>query len=150
MGGSWTGGLRNGLGLLKVIQQRGQPLGILQKEPSQHRLKSRGLAIAGRVPTAGSPAGTVAAASHQCLLPGGQQGLQPGEGLSLGFSPHLPHHGAVQISASPRLATLAQALMQFPNGIAEPGELEGAKLLRARLGEDPHQPVRGRRGFRLP
>jgi hypothetical protein len=99
-------GVRSGLGLLKVIQQRGQPWGILQKEPSQHRLKSCGPPVPGRVTAAGSPASPVAAAPHQILFPRGEQGLQPGEGFGLGLRPHLAHHGAMKIDASPRLAAL--------------------------------------------
>jgi hypothetical protein len=127
-------GVRSGLGLLKVIQQRGQPWGILQKEPSQHRLKSCGLPIAGRVAAAGSPAGSVATAPHQLLFPGGEQGRQPGKGFRLGLGPHLAHHGTMQIGTTPGLAALAQPLVQFPDGVAKPGELQGAELLRTRLG----------------
>jgi hypothetical protein len=90
-----------------VIQQCGQPWGILQKEPSQHRLKSRGPPIPSRVATAGSPTGPVAATPHQILFPGGEQRLEAGEGFGLGLRPHLTHHGTVQIGASPRLAALA-------------------------------------------
>jgi predicted amidophosphoribosyltransferase len=55
-------------GRYKVIQQLGQPGRILQKEPSQHRLKSCGLSVPGRVTAAGSPASPVAAAPHPIEL----------------------------------------------------------------------------------
>jgi hypothetical protein len=141
-------GGRRGLGLLKVIQQRGQPWRILQKEPSQHRLKSCGLPVPGRIAAAGPPAGPIAATPHQILFPRGEQGLKSSQSFGLGLRPHLAHHGAMQIGPPARLAALAQPLVQFPDGIAEPGELQGAKLLRTRLGDDARQPARCRSGFR--
>ncbi len=121
MGGR-TGG---GRGLLEVIQQLGQPPWIAQKEPSQHRLKSRGLPISRRVAPTRAGTGPIAAAAHLVTLLDGQQRLQPCQGTGLGLRLHLSHHGPVQVSTTAGPAAMTQALVQFPDRVTEPGQLQG-------------------------
>lgn len=122
-----------------MIQQLSEPSGVPQKEPAHHCLKSRGLAIGRRVAAAGSPASPVASPPHPVPLLVGEQGIQPGKGLGLGPGAHLLHDGPVQGIAAPRLPAVAQALVQFPDRIPEPGQLQGAQFgcLKARALRQP-------------
>ena len=127
-GGVDPSGAAGWLRRLEGIEQLGKPLRIAQKQPPQHRLKSRGLPIQGRIAAPGSAAGPVAATPHQIPLAIAQQGLEPGEGLRLGGGPHPPHHGPVQVLGAARAVALSAPLVQFPNGIPEPGELQGGQV----------------------
>jgi hypothetical protein len=130
-------------GFLEVIQELGQPPRISQKEPSQHRLKSRGLPIQGPVTSPGTGAGPVAAAPDLLALLRRQPGIQPLQGPGLGLSLHLRHHGVMQIGGTSGLPAMAQPLMQIPDGITEPGELERSKIGLRRLGRQGGQPQGG-------
>ena len=121
-------GLAGWLHRLEGIEQFGKPLRIAQKQPSQHRLKSRGLPIQARIAATGAAAGAVAATTHQIALPIAQQGFQPLQGLRLGLRTHPPDHGPMQIQRTGRTAAVPLPLMQFPDRIAQPGQLQGGKV----------------------
>jgi hypothetical protein len=113
---------------LEVIEQFGKPLRIAQKQPSQHRLKSRGLPIKGRISTPRAATGPVTAAPHQIQLLGTEAGFKPLEGFGLGRGLHPGDHSPVQIKGPGGLAAVDQALMQLPDRIPQPGELLGRKF----------------------
>ena len=127
-----------------MIQKLGKPLGIPQKEPAHHCLKSRGPAIARRITASGAPAGPVAAAAHQFPLLVIQKRLQLLQRPGLGLGPHPGHHRLVQLIGAARLLAVAQPLVQFPDRIPQPGQLEGAEALPplgiAGIGLDLAQP----------
>ena len=125
----WGAGGR--FGLLKVIQQLGQPRGVQQKEPPQHRLKSRGLAVDHRIPAAWSPAGPVAAPADQRLLRLAEQRQQLLQGPGLGSGPDLLHHSTVEMGGSGGLTTASEPLMQIPDRIADPGRRDEERPHRA-------------------
>ena len=105
------GGTQGGWGFLQPIQQLGQPSRIAKKEPSQHRLKSRGPSVDGGIPPAGSPTGPVSAPSHLLQLLGPQQPLKPLQRSGLGLGLHLVHHGPMQVRTASWAGTVAQTLM---------------------------------------
>jgi hypothetical protein len=121
-------GSRGERGLLEVIQQLGQPLGIPQKEPSHHGLKPRGLPIGRRVATTRSAASPVATAPHLLELLRPQQRLQLLQGSGLSLCLHQLHHGAVEIPGAAGAPAVTQPLMQVPDSIPQPGELQGTKV----------------------
>jgi len=141
------GGSGGSCGLVEVIQQLGQPPGISQKEPSQHRLKSRGLPVNGWITAARSRTGTVAAAAHLFTLLRLQPGIKPAQGLRLGLGFHRRHHGPMQVSGTTGLAAMPQPLMQIPDRIPEPRQLQGPEVPIGMLGRQGGQPQGG--GFRL-
>lgn len=57
-----------GVGFLKVIQKFGEAERIPEKEPSHHRLKSRGLPLEGGPLMAGPPTGPIPSSPHQVHL----------------------------------------------------------------------------------
>jgi hypothetical protein len=76
-----------------MVQQLSQPSGVLQKEPSQHRLKSRGRPVIAGLAATRSPAGLIAAAQHQPQLLVAEQGMKALEDPGLGLRLDLTHHG---------------------------------------------------------
>jgi len=141
------GGSGGRCGLVEVIQQLGQPPGISQKEPSQHRLKSRGLPIQGSIAAAGPRSGPVAAAAHLFPLLRLQPGIELLQGMGLGLSLDLRHRGPMEVAGTARMAAKAQPLMQIPDRITEPGQLQGPEVPIGALGRHGRQPQGG--GFRL-
>ncbi len=135
--------------LLEVIQKLGKPPRIPQKEPSQHRLKSRGLPIPTRFGGAGTPAGPVAAAADLLPLAVEQQRLEHQQGPGLGLRPDFRHHGTVQIPQPGRPPAMAQPLVQLPHRIPEPGKLEGTEFAIGSGWRHPSQPESGGRN-RIP
>ena len=97
-------------------------------EPANHCLKSRGLSIGRRVSTAGTLAGTVAATTHQIAFKIVQPGLKSLQRLSLSIGANLSDNRAMQLGYPARTAAMAKALMQFPDSITKPGELEGTQV----------------------
>jgi len=130
--------------LLKAIQQLGKPPWIPQKEPSQHRLKSRGLPIAAGFAWAGSPAGPITPASDLLPLVLTQQRLEDPQRTGLGLGLHFLHHRLVQMLRSGRPVTLPQPLMEFPHRISEPGQLQGTELGIGVGRRHARQPASGR------
>lgn len=139
MGGR-TGG---GRGLLEVIQQLGQPPWIAQKEPSQHRLKSRGLPIGRWVAAARPRTGAIAAATHLVALLRAEQRLQPQQGTGLGLGLDLGHNGPVQVGTPPGPAAMPQTLVQLPDRVTEPGQLQGPEIGTRQGRGQPLQPAAG-------
>lgn len=112
---------------LEMVQQLSQPSGVLQKKPSQHRLKSRGLPIGPGSAAAGPPTRLVAAAQNQPPLRLAEQRMETLQGFGLGFGLHGGHHRPVQVAGPGRLAAVAQPLVQFPDRIPQPGQLGGGQ-----------------------
>jgi hypothetical protein len=139
MGGRTQGGWN----FLQPIQQLGQPSRIAKKEPSQHRLKSRGLPIGGGIPPAGSATGPVATPSHLLKLLRSEQTLQPPQSPCLGLGLDLLDHGPMQISTASWAGTVAQTLVQIPYRVSQPGQLQGPELDRWNRGLDRRQPAPG-------
>ncbi len=139
---------------LEVIEQFGKPLRIAQKQPSQHRLKSRGLPIKGRISTPRAATGPVATAPHQSQLLRPEAGFQALEGFSLGRSPHPRDHRPMQIKGPGGLAAVDQALMQLPDRIPQPGELLGREFDggggTGQAGQPGGRRIRRRRGCQAP
>ena len=111
-----------------MIQELCKPVWVVQKQPANHCLKPRGLAIGRWVSTPGTPPRTVAPTTHQISFLVSEQGLKSSESSGLGISPDLSHHRFVQVLGSTGLPAMPQTLMQFPDGIPEPGELERTKI----------------------
>ena len=110
-----------------MVQQLSQPSGILQKKPSQHRLKSRGLPIGLGGAPAGTRAGLVASAQDQAAFRLAQQRIQSPQGLGLGFGLHPGHHRPVKIGGPRRSAAVTLPLVKFPDRIPQPGQLGRGK-----------------------
>lgn len=132
---------RERVGLLKVIQQFGQTARIPEKEPSHHRLKSRGLRIKRGLLRSGAPASSVAASPHQALLLGAKVGLQLLQGLGLGFRPHPGNHPVVQFGRAARGLAPQEPLVQLPYGIAQPSQLERGQIGLRNQNRQCGQPV---------
>jgi len=111
------GGTQGGWGFLQLIQQIGQPPRIAKKEPSQHRLKSRGLPIGGGIPPSGSAPGPIATPAHLLQFLGPQQSLQALQGPGLGLGLDLIDHGTMQVSTASWAGAEAQSLVQLPDRI---------------------------------
>ena len=140
MGGRTQGGW----GFLQLIQQLGQPSRIAKKEPSQHRLKSRGLPIGAGIPPPRSATGPVTTPPHLLQLLGSQQPLEALQGPCLGLSLDLVDHRPMQISTASWAGTVAQTLVEIPDRIAQPGQLQSAEFYAGRGRLDGRQPARGR------
>ena len=65
------------------------------------------------------------------MTPAMQSRIKPLEGSRLGIGTNLSHHSSVQILGSSRLPAMPQTLMQLPDRIPEPGELQGAEITGA-------------------
>ena len=113
-----------------MIKEIGQPSWVVKKQPANHCLKPCGLSIGRGVSTPGATSCSVAATTHEILLFVGEPGLQPLESCCLGISPDLRHHSAVQILGPSCLPAMTQTLMQFPDGISKPGELQRSEIGR--------------------
>jgi hypothetical protein len=133
-----SGGI--GVRFLKVIQEFSQTAWISKKEPAHHRLKSCGLSVKGGVLVPGSPSCPVASAPHQALFAGSKVGLEPFQGRCLGFRPHLGHHLVVEIGGSAGGLAALQPLVQLPDGVAQPGQLQDVELLPGSQGRQGGQP----------
>jgi hypothetical protein len=118
----------SGVGVLKVIQEFSQAAWISKKEPAHHRLKSCGLTVKGGILVSRSTSRPVASPAHKALLPGSQVGPEPFKGVGLGFRPHPRHHLIVQIVRAARGLAMAKPLVQLPDRIAKPGELEDVEI----------------------
>jgi len=112
-----------------MIQQLGEPSGVPQKEPAHHCLKSRGLPIGGRIATPGSSPGPVPAPPHPVPLQIVEQRIQPQQCGGLGSGPDFLHNSPVQAVAAAGLTALTQPLMEFPDRIPQPGQLEWAQVI---------------------
>ena len=97
-------------------------------EPANHCLKSCGLPIGSGVATARPPPGAVAAATDQIGFKLRQDGAKSLQGESLRIRPDLGDNRPVQIRRPSWTSAMAKSLMQFPDGITEPGKLEGTKI----------------------
>ena len=103
----------------------------MQKQPAHHCLKSSGLPIGRCIGIAGTSTSTVSAATHPILLHFVKPGLESFKGKGLSIRPHLSYNGTMKLVGTPRLLATPQTLVQLPNRIAEPGELQWAKLSRS-------------------
>ena len=74
---------------------------------------------------------TVSAATHPILFHIVKPGLESFKGKGLSIRPHLSHNGTMKLVGTPRLLATPQTLVQLPDRIAEPGELQWAKLSRS-------------------
>ncbi len=144
MGGRTQGGW----GFLQLIQQLGQPSRIAKKEPSQHRLKSRGLPIGAGIPPPRSATGPVTTPPHLLQLLGPQQAIKALQGSGLGLGLHLLDHGPMQISTASWAGTVAQALVKIPHRISQPGQLQSPEFGAGKGGLHGRQPAAGG-GLRL-
>lgn len=143
--GSWVArrGVRR-VRFVQMIQKLGKPLGILQKEPAHHCLKSRSPAVAGWITAPGAPARPVAALAHQRTLPVVEQWLEPLQRPGLGLGPHLGHHRLVELIRAAGPVAVPQTLVELPDRISQPGELQGTQPVGLKLmtgiGPDLAQP----------
>jgi hypothetical protein len=130
-----------GVGVLKVIQEFSQAAWISQKEPAHHRLKSCGLSVQGTVLVSRSTCRPIASAAHEAFLAGPQVGPEPFESRGLGVRPHPRHHLIVEIVGAAGGLAVAQPLVQLPNGVAEPGELQDVEIGLGGQGGQGIEPV---------
>lgn len=118
----------------------------MEKQPAQQSLETGGLGIGGGIGSTRTTAGAVASTADQILLRLAEQSLQTLQGLGLGSGPHGPHNLAVQFMG-PGWPTAADlSLMEFPDSIPEPGELQGTELIEGGIGAQSRQPVISWRG----
>ena len=109
-----------------MIKQIGQPGWVVEEQPANHCLKSRGPSIHRCLRSPRTPASIVPAATDQILFMRIKKLLllKPLQQAGLGVCPHISHHGTVQGLRTVRAGAMAQPLMQLPDRIPQPGELE--------------------------
>ena len=100
----------------------------MEKQPAEQGLKTRGLAVGNRVPMARASTRPITAPANHVDLVLPQDSLQAAEGLCLGDGLNHLHHLSMQELGFSRETTTQQSLMQFPYGVAQPSQLEGAKV----------------------
>ena len=114
-----------GSGLLQVIEELRKPSWVVQKQPANHCLKPCGPSINGRISATRTTACTVAATTHPIKFLSIQEFtvFQPGQKPRLGIGPDIGHNSPVQVIRAAWPRPMAQALVQLPHGIANPGQL---------------------------
>ena len=100
----------------------------MEKQPAEQGLKTRGLAVGTRIPIARASARPITAAADHVDLALAQQAFQAAQGLCLGTSLDHLHHLGMQKLGLGRQAATQEALVQFPNRIPQPGQLERAQI----------------------
>lgn len=119
-----------GSGPLQVIKELSKPVWIVEKQPANHCLKPCGLPIDSRIGATRTTTGTVAPSTDQVLLLCIEDWQQPVEGCGLGICANLGHDGFMESVRLARTLTQAKALMQFPDRISNPGQLQRTNGLR--------------------
>lgn len=109
-----------------MIKQIGQPGWVVEEQPANHCLKPCGLPIDSCISTPWTTTGTVSPPSDQVLFRRIQKGFQALKGLCLRISTHNGDNGLMQSISLPWSAAEPQALMEFPDRITNPGQLQGA------------------------
>ena len=107
-----------------MIQQISQPSWIVQKQPANHCLKPCGLPIDSCIGAPGTTTGTVAPSTDQVLLLCVEDWQQSVEGCGLGICANLGHDGFMESVRLARTLTQAKTLMQLPDRISDPGQLQ--------------------------
>jgi len=113
----------------------------MEKQPTDQCFKARGLAVDGRVATAGSTTGAIAATANEVPLRLVERLVQARQGFGLGFRPNFSHNGVVKGRRSARAAAISKPLMQLPDSIAQPSELKWAEVSRSRHGLAALDPI---------
>ena len=125
-----------------MVKELGKPVWVVQKQPANHCLKPCGPPINRGLGTARAPTGTVAAPTHPVLFLLVQQLflLKPGQHCGLGIGANVSNNSFVQSIRSSGAKPMPQALVQFPDCIPDPSQLqwsEGFSLGQRRLTADP-------------
>ena len=115
-------------GAVQLIQKLRQAIWIVQKQPANHCLKSSGLSICRGITAAWATTGTVASTPNQGLFLVIEPGLEPFQRNGLCIGSHFSHDSAMQILGTSWLSTVTQALMQLPDRVPQPGELEWSQI----------------------
>ena len=115
-----------GSGLLQVIEELRKPGWVVQKQPANHCLKPCGPSINSGIGAPGTSACTVAATTHPIKFLVIQEFtvFQPGEETGLSIGANIGHHSPVQVVRTAWPGTMAQPLVQLPDGIANPSQLQ--------------------------
>ena len=132
-----------GSGLLQVIEELRKPGWIVQKQPAHHCLKPCGPSIDSRIRTPRTTTCTVATPTDQIKLLIIQEVaiFQPGKEPGLGVSADISHNSPVQLIGPTGPDAMPQPLMQLPDGITNPSELQRTQRLIDAAGNLVANPV---------
>ena len=100
-----------------MIKELGKPVWVVQKQPANHCLKSRGLAIGRGVTAARTTTGTIAAPTNQIPFLVRQPGVQALQRNRLCISTNFGDNRKVEIFSASGLTAVTKPLMQLPDGI---------------------------------
>ena len=120
-----------GSGLLQVIEELRKPGWIVQKQPAHHCLKPCGPSIHSGISAPRTTACTVVTPTHPIQFLGIQEFtvFQPAEEPRLSISADIGHTSPMEVVRTPGLRSMAQPLMQLPNGISDPSQLQRPQLV---------------------
>ena len=137
------GALRMGSGSLQLVKELSKPVWVVQKQPANHCLKSCGPSINRGVSPAGSTTGTVPPPAHPGQLLFIQQFflLKPGQHCGLSVSTNIRNNSFVQCVGLPRTQPMTQPLVQFPDCIPDPGQLQRSECFATEKGRLTPNPV---------
>ena len=126
---------------LQRIQELSETGWVVQKQPANHCLKSCRHSINRGIAAPRAATGTVATSTHQVELMVIKQRLKLLESPGLSIGTDLIHNRTMQNICAAGAAAMTQALMQLPDRIAQPGELERTEFITTAGAGPPVDPV---------
>ena len=140
--GSWArcSGCREGAGLIQVIEKLRQARWVVQIQPAHHCLKPCGQSIHRGIGSLGSTPSPIAAATDEIAFLVAQHWIKLPKGLSLSLGADFGNNGTVQHICATGRPTETQSLVQLPDSIPQPGQLQRAEIssiIAAGLALDP-------------
>lgn len=98
----------------------------MEKQPTKQGLKARCLAVGRRITPPRAPASPIAAPAHKISLRISELLIKPRQCQGLGVGTHYLHNLLVQGVGAAWTLTALQAVMQLPDRISQPGQLQRA------------------------
>ena len=127
--------------LVEVVKEFLEANRVVQKQPSQQRFEACGLAVGRGITSPGSSTGPIATPAHKLQLLGLQKWFKLLEELRLGIRTNLGNYSPVEIVGTAWVPTMLQTLVQLPDGITQPGQLQSTKISSIRSGTLSRNPV---------
>ncbi len=127
--------------LIDLFQELLEANRIVQKQPAQQCFEAGGLAIDRGITSAGTATGPIATAAYELLLLSLKKRLKSQEELRLSIGSHLRYNSPMQVIGTAWVLAMLQALVQLPDGITEPGQLQRAKISCFHSGTLSRNPV---------